>query len=91
VAKLGHNETGDQYLAGLWRLQVDEQLCWRRWQSKPDMKRPAWRAPSWSWASVDGRVNWVTLQGRNRETKYVHVLNASTTSYADDPFGQVTA
>jgi hypothetical protein len=37
---------------------------------------------------VDGRV---TLQGRNRETKYVHVLNASTTPYADDPFGQVTA
>ena len=30
VARLGHDETGDQYLAGLWRSQIEEQLCWRR-------------------------------------------------------------
>ncbi len=91
VAKLGHNETGDQYLAGLWRARVEEQLCWRRWRSEPDIKRPSWRAPSWSWASVDGRVTWYTLQEGVLETAYAHVLNASTTPYADDPFGQVTA
>lgn len=90
VAKLGHSETGDQYLAGLWRSQVEEQLCWRRWRSEPDVKRPAWRAPSWSWTSVDGRVTWYKRQKGVLETNYAHVLNASTTPYADNPFGQVT-
>lgn len=90
VAKVGHDETGDQYLAGLWRSQIEEQLCWRRWRSEPDVKRPAWRAPSWSWASVDGRVTWYSRQKGVLETNYAHVLSASTTPYADDPFGQVT-
>ncbi|KAE9374152.1 HET-domain-containing protein [Stipitochalara longipes BDJ] len=90
VARLGHNETGDQYLAGLWRDQIEEQLCWRRWQSGPDVKRPAWRAPSWSWAAVDGKVIWSARQTTILETNHAHVLEASTTPYADDPFGQVT-
>ena len=90
VARLGHNETGDQYLAGLWRAHVEEQLCWRRCGSERDTERPAWRAPSWSWASVDGRVTWYETHKGVLDTKYAHVLNASTIPYTDDPFGQVT-
>jgi hypothetical protein len=44
---------GDQYLAGLWRESFAEGLLWM--VNKPvDRPRPEkWRAPSWSWASVD--------------------------------------
>ncbi|KAE8448134.1 hypothetical protein EG329_009738 [Mollisiaceae sp. DMI_Dod_QoI] len=90
IASLGHNETGDQYLAGLWRRQVEEQLCWRRSGSQTAGKRPAWRAPSWSWASVDGGVTWYTRQKGVLDTQYAHVLDASTTQDSYNPFGQIT-
>lgn len=89
IARIAYNETGDQYLAGLWRGQIIEQLCWRRLGSKSRVKRPAWRAPTWSWASVDGRVFWLPLQDGFLETKYVQVLDANTEKYGYDPFGQV--
>ena len=91
IARLGYNETSDQYLAGLWRGQIEEQLCWRHWGSKSTVKRPPWRAPTWSWASVDGRVSWHMRQDGILETGYARVLDASTTKYGHDPFGQVTS
>lgn len=91
IARFAYNETGDQYLAGLWRGRVEEQLCWYRCRSKSTLKRPPWRAPTWSWASVDGRVSWYTLQKGLLETKYAHVLDANTIKYGHDPFGQVTS
>jgi len=91
IARHGYNETGDQYLAGLWRAQLEEQLCWSRDGSKSTTKRPPWRAPTWSWASVDGRVSWDAHGEEYLENKYAHVLDASTTKYGHDPFGQVTS
>ncbi|KAI1171396.1 heterokaryon incompatibility protein-domain-containing protein [Nemania sp. FL0916] len=48
----------DQYLAGLWRKTLLLDLLWAV-QSKGE-KPKAYRAPSWSWASVDGliRAEW---------------------------------
>jgi hypothetical protein len=91
IAKLGHQKTGDQYLAGLWRAQIEEQLCWRRLKSTPDMKRPPWRAPSWSWASIDGEVLWYSPQEGVLGIQHAHVLDASITPYGHDPFGQVAS
>ncbi|KAK0106781.1 hypothetical protein ONS95_003505 [Cadophora gregata] len=88
VARLVHKETGDDYLAGLWRTKIEGQLCWRRVRPGKGMtKRPSWRAPTWSWASIDGGVFW----GTDLEAQYSHVLDATTTLYGTDPFGQVTA
>ncbi|KAI0096128.1 heterokaryon incompatibility protein-domain-containing protein [Nemania sp. FL0031] len=45
------------YLAGLWSNDIKTGLCWR----VEDDHRPRnsfYVAPSWSWASVHGRVNW---------------------------------
>ncbi|KAK3345782.1 heterokaryon incompatibility protein-domain-containing protein [Lasiosphaeria hispida] len=45
--------TGDMYLAGLWRASLAEGMLWT---VNPPIECPrpaAWRAPSWSWASVD--------------------------------------
>jgi len=43
---------GDTYLAGLWRNNFAEGLLWL--VKKPTkQRRPPFRAPSWSWASVD--------------------------------------
>ncbi len=44
-----------EYLAGLWRHTLKGDLYWEVNTSNPKRPRPTtYRAPSWSWASVDG-------------------------------------
>lgn len=38
-----------KYVAGLWGDSINDDMLWR---SGPTSVRPVWRAPSWSWASV---------------------------------------
>lgn len=50
--------TRQRYVAGLWR---DDLLGGLMWSTYPilDPERPAqWRAPSWSWASVDAEITY---------------------------------
>lgn len=56
--------TGDNdvYLAGLWRSNLAQDLLWQRqiefFHTEPARGRPQeWRAPSWSWASINGPIN----------------------------------
>jgi hypothetical protein len=46
------------YLAGLWKIGLPRDLLWVTRPSgpgsPPPRRSPAYRAPSWSWASVDG-------------------------------------
>ncbi|RSM05391.1 hypothetical protein CDV31_009629 [Fusarium ambrosium] len=65
VANLFRNVTGDQYVAGLWRSALPRLLCWERHIGNSDETqkargaRPAaYRAPSWSWASIDDPVSY---------------------------------
>ena len=63
IAEAFHDTWGDEYLAGLWRRNLFEDLLWHRdhtsdFQEYPTLKpRPTkFRAPSWSWAAIDGYV-----------------------------------
>ncbi|OAL29875.1 hypothetical protein AYO22_01781 [Fonsecaea multimorphosa] len=48
----------DMFLAGLWKDTFLLDLMWRT-PAGPQFARPAeWRAPSWSWASVQCQVAW---------------------------------
>ena len=68
VAQAVAELTNDFLVAGLWRDRLIEDLCWRRLTqegvySTDAPSRPSiWRAPTWSWASinraVEGRVLW---------------------------------
>ncbi|KAH8650889.1 heterokaryon incompatibility protein-domain-containing protein, partial [Tricladium varicosporioides] len=52
IAKKVHSE----YLAGLWKDNLAHDLFWQtqRRATKPQ----AYRAPSWSWAALEGHVRW---------------------------------
>jgi hypothetical protein len=64
LAKRMQASRGDQYLAGMWKSTLAEDLAWR--VKKPYYKRTEpWRAPSWSWASVDGAVVLPTIKKQN--------------------------
>src|SRR5271169_1627424 len=46
---------GPRYYAGIWEQYLHEQLCWRA--NGEHCTRPSThRAPTWSWASLDGGV-----------------------------------
>ena len=56
IAKRVAEITDDRYIAGLFKRRFIEHLCW-----KADLScnsAPKWRAPSWSWASVDGHTTF---------------------------------
>ncbi|PYH67665.1 HET domain-containing protein [Aspergillus vadensis CBS 113365] len=55
IAELFQDITGDEYVAGWWKSRLLESLDWRVFE--PQERRSAcYRAPSWSWGSVDGPV-----------------------------------
>ncbi|KAJ3546448.1 hypothetical protein NM208_g1991 [Fusarium decemcellulare] len=49
--------TGVKYVAGLWENNLLHDLMWKcspgEWKHRPE----TWRAPSWSWASIEGPVS----------------------------------
>ncbi|KAK4465331.1 heterokaryon incompatibility protein-domain-containing protein [Cladorrhinum samala] len=48
---------GDEYLAGLWKSQLPRALLWCTHRIRPCYRPPgAYRAPSWSWMSVEGPI-----------------------------------
>ncbi|KAF6826248.1 heterokaryon incompatibility protein [Colletotrichum plurivorum] len=63
VAKRMTGIYGDEYVAGMWRRYLERELIWsvsvrhadRR--ARPTRTPPVYRAPSWSWAATDGRIN----------------------------------
>jgi hypothetical protein len=51
----------DEYVAGLWRKNIVDDLLWFTIESsgQPRSRPGAYRAPTWSWASVDAPVLFV--------------------------------
>ena len=62
---------GDALVAGLWKRRLLEEMCWYRTKRDlPDdtdeaQKVANWRAPSWSWASVNCSVFSDYLSGKD--------------------------
>ena len=50
--KAGHR---GKYGAGLWEADMPSALLWR---SRSAQRPSEYRAPSWSWASVDGHISY---------------------------------
>lgn len=54
-----HSQTGYVYLAGLWLEMLPQSLIWTRLSRNIPMRRPlAYRAPTWSWAALEGEVRF---------------------------------
>jgi hypothetical protein len=94
IASEMQQHLGSQYLAGLWRAHLPYQLLWevRGVQWLAQSSRPSeYIAPSWSWASVTGRVECACdvrfLDDREIVLKVleVHIVLASDLN----PYGQV--
>jgi hypothetical protein len=59
ISGMARELSGDmkcEYLAGLWRRDLEHQLLWKVITPHPATKKEDMRGPSWSWASVDGSI-----------------------------------
>jgi hypothetical protein len=82
------------YLVGMWKPQLPHSLLWRVEQGR----RPSrYRAPTWTWASIDGEVKYPEPATSARET-CIEILELdmkyhppSPSTGAVDPFGLVQA
>lgn len=91
IAKRMQSLLDDEYLAGLWRKDLPCQLLWTvidhllRYILPPTRPRP-YRAPSWSWASVDGAV---AGSGGYYDGIKITILDAVVTPVGSDSTGQI--
>jgi len=97
LAKKGHGETGHLYVAGMWLEKLEYELLWTArmvpWVYQKPMKPKPLRdyVPSWSWASVDGKVE-VPRSRRNliiSITKHAFVFGVGGLAFGKKTFGQV--
>lgn len=57
LAEKYRDATGYEYLAGLWRQELPGALLWSTKRCENYLKSPkGFRAPTWSWASLEGEV-----------------------------------
>ena len=86
-------DRGGEYLAGLWRGELVQHLCWFCPEGPGavlgDSEAGYFYAPSWTWASIDGGVAWpISVKGFSEtvcEVVDVHCEPASQVI----PFGSV--
>jgi len=81
------------YLAGLWYYSLKKDLCWWGSASKliPSLHRPKqYRAPSWSWASLDGGIFFYSVSDKTT-SPHLEILDASTQVAGRNPLGQVSS
>ncbi len=71
-------QTGDEYLAGIWRKRLVSDLSW--YQYDPRKASHALKCntertcPSWSWIKTDGRILFSHAENSNVEVQYARVL-----------------
>jgi hypothetical protein len=88
--RIAHRQISDtEYLAGLWKCDLMSCLLWYPKERGKELKN--YRAPSWSWASLDGAIWWLDWQSGSRTGRQTHctILDAQTTLVGLDPLGAV--
>jgi hypothetical protein len=83
------NKLRCDYLGGLWRDRLAHGLFW--YTTGSSTRPEEYRAPSWSWASLDGRISWPSWRSCEKQQcqMYCTILEARTTTLGLDAFGAV--
>ena len=89
--------TEDKYLAGLWVRRLREELLWTRQQNDGE---PGWivperirnGSPSWSWASLTGKVSSEVVKYRRIPQEWdPKIIKMYAKPATSDPFGRVSS
>ena len=101
IARMVHKvlkSPNEDYVAGLWKPELMTELLWERSTPTKEVKvirkdhLSQYIAPSWSWASIDGRI-WYPLLGVYKEDQfgvYADIVEAKTFPQGDQ-YGPVNS
>jgi hypothetical protein len=90
VAKRFASMTGDTYVAGLWRRSLERELLWYLNDAVKRSPRPTqYCAPSWSWASVKGQVDFLYVM--REDSLSMRVEDVRLTYATQDITGRITS
>ncbi|KAH6654503.1 heterokaryon incompatibility protein-domain-containing protein [Truncatella angustata] len=82
------NESSTEYLGGLWSNDLLQHLCWNiDTRVVPGVRPTGYRAPTWSWACVDGVVSYHWGR-RDNELAFIQRTHVGL-KYPEIPFGEV--
>ncbi|KAH7067753.1 heterokaryon incompatibility protein-domain-containing protein [Paraphoma chrysanthemicola] len=59
IAEAWNPDSEDTYLAGVWESHLPEGLLWACNDGRSHVPSATYVAPSWSWASISGSINWM--------------------------------
>jgi hypothetical protein len=80
-----------RYLGGIWEADLVNGLCWCKNSNKVRGVRPKpYRAPTWSWASVDGELHTFPWRIPN-DGFQISVIDVQCEHTTTDPTGLVTS
>ncbi|KAI1676597.1 hypothetical protein KJE20_13846 [Pyrenophora tritici-repentis] len=86
----------DEYCAGLWKRRMPTELLWQRdvrvsRGDVPEEPQEIDRAPSWSWASVDGPVtlNNIYNESQNEVIILIEIRSCVASPATGDPFSEI--
>lgn len=93
LVKEAQEQTGLRYCAGIWLEMIHAELCWVLREGESGSIAPTYRAPTWSWASIDGPVipvfsNTYAGSQKHEICSEIELVNYDS-SIADD--GQLTS
>ena len=92
IAKVMGQALNDEYCAGLWQRNLAVELYWYLPDSRGLKPRPSgYRAPSWSWASLDGRCSPAFFADDETTDRLIRIIEHRIETATNDPFGVVNA
>lgn len=90
IAKRFLNQSQDEYLAGLWHSNLDAQLLWHVDPRYESSRTSSYVSPSWSWASVTGRLGGEMQDPGTNTHILINIIQASVDSSQHNPLGIVS-
>lgn len=80
-----------RYLAGIWEAHLPCSLLWVRYNEPTPVREIVDRAPSWSWASIDGPINFVGLREKGDWEVTAQILSCDLhLAVEEEPLGPAT-
>ncbi|KAI1383430.1 heterokaryon incompatibility protein-domain-containing protein [Hypoxylon trugodes] len=91
IARAYAQHHDSDYMAGLWLRDIGTGLLWYRRTSEPLQRPTTYIAPSWSWASVEGSMDFFSISAGTIFERSIEIYDVAYRIEPDglNPFGKI--
>ena len=92
IAQHREENLGDRYIAGMWMSQLPRHLMWNVTKGSDSQFRPTkYRAPSWSWLSIERSIEFQNLSEIHLNARDVcHLIDVHLKFYDHNRYGLIS-